>query len=98
MYGRKYMGMERATFLIDGRGVIRSIWRKVKVPGHVDAVLEALRRTRVRDDGLYALAALISPPPIRAASAADRKSSISPSRTAWTPLVSTPVRRSLTIW
>ena len=41
MYGRKSMGIERATFLIDGTGVIRGVWRKVKVPGHVDAVLEA---------------------------------------------------------
>ena len=41
MYGRKYMGIERSTFLIDGTGVIRAIWRKVKVPGHVDAVLKA---------------------------------------------------------
>lgn len=41
MYGRKYMGMERSTFLIDGKGVIRAIWRKVKVPGHVDEVLAA---------------------------------------------------------
>ncbi len=41
MYGRRYMGMERATFLIDGKGVIRHIWRKVKIPGHVEAVLEA---------------------------------------------------------
>ena len=41
MYGRKYMGIERATFLIDEKGVIREIWRKVKVPGHADAVLEA---------------------------------------------------------
>ncbi|MGA9541507.1 MAG: thioredoxin-dependent thiol peroxidase [Methyloceanibacter sp.] len=41
MYGRKYMGIERSTFLIDGTGVIREIWRKVKVPGHVDAVLKA---------------------------------------------------------
>jgi peroxiredoxin Q/BCP len=40
MYGRKYMGIERATFLIDGAGVIRGIWRKVKVPGHADAVLK----------------------------------------------------------
>jgi peroxiredoxin Q/BCP len=39
MYGRKYMGIDRATFLIDGKGVIRGIWRKVKVPGHADAVL-----------------------------------------------------------
>lgn len=43
MYGRKYMGMERATFLIDGRGVIRKIWRKVKVPGHVADVLSAVK-------------------------------------------------------
>ena len=40
MYGRKYMGIERATFLIDGKGVIRGIWRKVKVPGHADEVLK----------------------------------------------------------
>jgi len=43
MYGRRYMGMERSTFLVDGKGVIRGIWRKVKVPGHVAAVLDALR-------------------------------------------------------
>jgi peroxiredoxin Q/BCP len=43
MYGRKYMGIERATFLIDGKGVIRGIWRKVKVPGHVDAVLKEVK-------------------------------------------------------
>ena len=41
MYGRKYMGIDRSTFLIDGKGVIRAIWRKVKVPGHVDEVLKA---------------------------------------------------------
>ena len=41
LYGRKYMGMERATFLIDAKGVIRQMWRKVKVPGHVEAVLAA---------------------------------------------------------
>ena len=41
MYGRKFMGTERATFLIDGEGIIRRIWRKVKVPGHVEAVLRA---------------------------------------------------------
>ncbi len=39
MYGRKYMGIERATFLIDEKGVVRGLWRKVKVPGHVEAVL-----------------------------------------------------------
>lgn len=41
MYGRIYMGIERATFLIDGDGVLQQIWRKVKVPGHVEAVLAA---------------------------------------------------------
>ncbi len=41
MYGRKYMGIERATFLIDGNGVIRNIWRQVKVDGHADDVLKA---------------------------------------------------------
>lgn len=44
MYGRKYMGIDRATFLIDGKGVIRGIWRKVKVPGHADAVLKEAAR------------------------------------------------------
>ena len=43
MYGRKYMGVERSTFLIDADGSIQSVWRKVKVPGHVDAVLDALQ-------------------------------------------------------
>jgi thioredoxin-dependent peroxiredoxin len=43
LYGRKYMGMERATFLVDRQGVIRQIWRKVKVPGHVDEVLAATK-------------------------------------------------------
>lgn len=43
MYGRKYMGIERATFLIDDAGVIRNVWRKVKVKGHVEAVLEAAK-------------------------------------------------------
>jgi peroxiredoxin Q/BCP len=41
MYGRKYMGVERSTFLIDTEGRIKASWRKVKVPGHVDAVLSA---------------------------------------------------------
>jgi peroxiredoxin Q/BCP len=41
MYGRKYMGVERSTFLIDGKGVLRREWRKVKVPGHADEVLAA---------------------------------------------------------
>jgi thioredoxin-dependent peroxiredoxin len=43
MYGKKYMGIERSTFLIDAKGVIRQAWRKVKVPGHAEAVLEAVR-------------------------------------------------------
>ena len=43
MYGRSYMGIDRATFLIDRDGRVRRTWRKVKVPGHVDAVLEAVR-------------------------------------------------------
>ena len=41
MYGRKYMGIERATFLIDGKGVVRGVWHKVRVPGHVAEVLKA---------------------------------------------------------
>jgi len=41
LYGRKYMGIDRATFLIDEKGTVRAIWRKVKVPGHVDQVLAA---------------------------------------------------------
>ena len=43
MYGRKSMGIERATFLIDGDGRLAQIWRKVKVPGHADAVLDAAK-------------------------------------------------------
>ena len=43
MYGRKYMGIERATFLIDEKGVVRHVWHKVKVPGHVEDVLAALK-------------------------------------------------------
>ena len=43
MYGKTYMGIERATFLIDATGVVRQIWRKVKVPGHVEAVLDAVK-------------------------------------------------------
>jgi peroxiredoxin Q/BCP len=43
MYGRKYMGIERATFLINRDGTVARIWRKVKVPGHAEEVLEAAR-------------------------------------------------------
>ena len=42
MYGRKYMGMERSTFLIGADGTVRRAWRKVKVPGHADEVLKAV--------------------------------------------------------
>jgi peroxiredoxin Q/BCP len=43
MYGRKYMGIDRATFLIDRDGVVKKVWRKVKVPGHAEEVLKAAR-------------------------------------------------------
>jgi thioredoxin-dependent peroxiredoxin len=43
MYGKKYMGIERSTFLIGADGRIAQVWRKVKVPGHAAAVLEAAR-------------------------------------------------------
>jgi peroxiredoxin Q/BCP len=43
MYGRKYMGVERSTFLIDGAGVLRHEWRKVKVKDHAEAVLAAVK-------------------------------------------------------
>ncbi|MFZ1503284.1 MAG: thioredoxin-dependent thiol peroxidase [Nitrospira sp.] len=43
MYGRKYMGIERSTFVIDATGRIKALFRKVKVPGHVDDVLAALK-------------------------------------------------------
>ena len=41
MYGRKYMGIERSTFLVDAQGRLARIWRKVKVAGHAQEVLEA---------------------------------------------------------
>ena len=43
MYGKSYMGIERATFLIDGAGVVRGVLRKVKVPGHAAEVLAAVK-------------------------------------------------------
>jgi len=43
MYGRKYMGVERSTFLIDPQGKVARAWRKVKVPGHAEEVLEAAK-------------------------------------------------------
>ncbi|KAA9129834.1 peroxiredoxin [Marinihelvus fidelis] len=42
LYGRTYMGIDRSTFIIDAEGVLRAEWRKVKVPGHAEAVLEAV--------------------------------------------------------
>ncbi len=43
LYGRKYLGIERSTFLLDGTGVLRREWRKVKVPVHAEEVLEAAK-------------------------------------------------------
>ncbi len=43
MYGKKYMGIERSTFLIDADGKIARVWRKVKVPGHAEEVLDAVK-------------------------------------------------------
>ena len=43
LYGRKYLGVERSTFLLDGTGILRREWRKVKVPGHAEEVLEAAK-------------------------------------------------------
>lgn len=42
MYGRKYMGMDRSTFLIDADGRIKKIWRKVKIPGHIDEIFKSI--------------------------------------------------------
>ncbi|MCU7808133.1 MAG: peroxiredoxin [Candidatus Thiodiazotropha sp. (ex Semelilucina semeliformis)] len=46
MYGRQVRGIERSTFLIDAEGILRQAWRKVKVKGHVDEVLDALKAMR----------------------------------------------------
>ena len=43
MYGKKFMGIERATFLVDGKGTIRKVWHKVKVEGHAEEVLSAAK-------------------------------------------------------
>ena len=43
MYGKKYMGVERSTFLVDSKGILREAWRKVKVNGHAEAVLNAVK-------------------------------------------------------
>ena len=42
MYGKTYMGIERSTFIIDGNGLVVKEWRKVKVPGHVNEVLQVI--------------------------------------------------------
>src|ERR1044072_436271 len=55
LYGRKFMGIERSTFLVDAAGVLRQEWRKVKVPGHAEAVLEAAK-------ALYQASCTILPP------------------------------------
>ena len=46
MYGRVYMGIERSTFLVDAKGIIRAAWRKVSVSGHVEAVQKAVEELR----------------------------------------------------
>jgi peroxiredoxin Q/BCP len=43
MYGKKFLGVERSTFLIDAKGILRAAWRKVKVTGHAEAVLAAVK-------------------------------------------------------
>ena len=43
LYGRKYMGIDRSTFLVGADGTIQAIWRKVKVPGHIDDILRTLK-------------------------------------------------------
>ena len=47
MYGRKYMGIQRATFLSDKKGVITDVWQKVKVSGHAEEVLEAVKKINI---------------------------------------------------
>ncbi len=51
LYGRKSMGIERSTFLIDPDGRVAAVWRKVKVPGHVEAVLDSAKAARAERDG-----------------------------------------------
>jgi peroxiredoxin Q/BCP len=46
MYGKKYMGVERTTFVIDAKGIVRRIFPKVKVDGHSSAVLDAIKSSR----------------------------------------------------
>ncbi len=49
MYGKKSMGIQRSTYLIDEKGVVAKVWRKVNVEGHDDQVIEALRELRTKD-------------------------------------------------
>ena len=49
MYGRKYMGIIRSTFLIDKKGIIREVWYKVKVNGHVDNVKKAINELNIKN-------------------------------------------------
>jgi thioredoxin-dependent peroxiredoxin len=51
MYGRKYMGVERTTLLLDPSGKVAQVWEKVKVPGHAEEVLQAARRLKTRISG-----------------------------------------------
>lgn len=46
MYGRKYMGIDRATFLINAEGIVQHIWRKVKVTGHIEEILKTLKESK----------------------------------------------------
>ena len=46
MYGKKYMGIERTTFLIGGNGIIQHIWNKVKVPNHIDDVMSVINNLK----------------------------------------------------
>ena len=48
LYGREYVGIERSTFLVDPKGVVREAWRPVKVPGHAQAVLDALKAAQTQ--------------------------------------------------
>ena len=55
MYGKEVLGVERSTFLIDKKGVLREEWRKVKVDGHVEQVLEAVKTLEILDEGTTSL-------------------------------------------
>ena len=47
MYGKKYMGIQRSTFLCNEKGIITNVWEKVKVPGHADEVLSAVEKMKI---------------------------------------------------